>query len=65
MEEENDKKSEFIWKPHGHICLKCGAPNPDSHDICGGCGEKANEFKDGNLSKEQHNEREMIKRALR
>ena len=63
--EENNKKSEFTWQPYGMICKQCGAPNPDGHDICGGCGEKANEFKDGNLTKEQHEKRETIKKALR
>ena len=63
--EENNKKSEFTWQPYGMICKQCGAPNPDGHDICGGCGEKANELKDGNLTKGQHEKRETIKKALR
>jgi len=65
MDQDDEKIDINKWKPHGKICKQCGAPNPDGHDICGGCGEKANEFKEGNLTKEQHEERETIKKALR
>lgn len=61
----NEEKEKLPWQPYGKICLKCGAQNPDGHDICGGCGEQADEFKEEELSKEQHEERNAIKKALR
>ena len=65
MDQDDEKIDISKWKPHGKICLKCGAPNPDGHDICGGCGEEANDFKEGNLTKKQQEEREVIKQALK
>ena len=29
------------WTPEdpNSVCMSCGAGNPDSHDVCGSCGE--------------------------
>lgn len=61
----DNKKSEIVWEPHGKVCLKCGGQNPDGHDICGGCGEKANELEENEMTEEQYAVHKMIERKLK